>query len=87
MIQRTEAEKEAGAAQKAQDKIALAEAKKRGKDAYDAEKARIANEKIAMAEEKKQEKLRLASQKQAAKLAEKVRQVEEKKARAAERKV
>jgi hypothetical protein len=54
-----------------------------GKDAFEAEKARISQEKLAAAEVKAQEKLRAV----AAKQAEKVRLTAEKKAKAAERKV
>ncbi|KAG2141058.1 hypothetical protein DEU56DRAFT_734574 [Suillus clintonianus] len=85
VIERAEADKEANAAQKAHDKQSLAEAKKKGKDAYEAEKTRIANDKVNAAEAKKQEKLRIASLKQAAKQAEKIRQATEKKLKAAER--
>lgn len=82
MVQRAEADKETGAAQKAQDKKSLADAKKIGKDAWEVEKTRIANNKVAAAEAKTQEKLRLASLKQV----EKVWLAAEKKVKAAERK-
>lgn len=78
-----ETQKEAAANHKAAQQKALNEAKKNGKDAYEAEKAQIAQEKLAAAEAKTQEKLRVA----AAKQAEKMRLAAEKKAKAAERKV
>ncbi|KAG2743404.1 hypothetical protein P692DRAFT_20821413 [Suillus brevipes Sb2] len=82
MVQRAEADKEAGAAEKAQDRKALADAKKISKDAWEAEKTRIANKKVVAGDTKVQEKLRLASLKQV----EKPRLAAEKKAKAAERK-
>lgn len=82
MVQRSEADKQAGAAQKAEDKKALADAKKLGKDAWEVEKTWIANNKAATAEAKTQEKLRLAHLKHA----EKVWLAAEKKAKAAEHK-
>lgn len=64
MIQRSEADKQAQAARKAKDKQALAEAKKCGKDAFEAEKAHIASQKLADEDAKKNEKLRLTAIKQ-----------------------
>ncbi|KAG1846632.1 hypothetical protein F4604DRAFT_1688312 [Suillus subluteus] len=81
-IKRAEIQKETAANHKAQQKKALEEAKKMGKGAFEAEKARISQEKLTAAEAKTQEKLRAV----AAKQAEKVRLVAEKKAKAAERK-
>lgn len=83
MIKKAEADKEADVKSKAEQKATLAAAKKQGKDALEAEKARIAHEKLALSETKKQEKLRLA----AAKQAEKVRIAAEKKVKAAAKKV
>ncbi|KAG1886831.1 uncharacterized protein F5891DRAFT_922731, partial [Suillus fuscotomentosus] len=83
MIKKAKADKEADAKSKAEQKATLAAAKKQGKEALEAEKARIAHEKLALSEMKKQEKLRLA----AAKQAEKVRIAAEKKAKAAAKKV
>lgn len=80
MISKFDTEREAQAKGKADDKKALDEARKKGKDAYTAEKARIALEKLTVAEAKKQDKLRSA----AAKQAEKVRLAAERKAKAAE---
>jgi hypothetical protein len=87
MIERAEADKAAIAAQKVHNKQTLAEARKRGKEAYEAEKTRIANDKVIAAEAKKQEKFRLAALKQAAKQAEKIHQSMAKKMKAAERRV
>ncbi|KAG1847269.1 hypothetical protein C8R48DRAFT_779257 [Suillus tomentosus] len=80
MISKLDTEREAQAKGKANDRKALEEARKQGKDAYTAEKARIALEKLTITEAKKQEKLRIT----AAKQAEKVRLAAEKKAKAAE---
>lgn len=78
-IEKLEAEKTVEATRNADNRKALADAKKHGKDAYEAEKARIASLKLQEAEVKNQEKLRVA----AAKQAEKARIAAEKKARAA----
>ncbi|KAG1752356.1 uncharacterized protein EDB91DRAFT_1243135 [Suillus paluster] len=59
MIKKAEADKEADAKSKAKQKATLAAAKKQGKEALEAEKARIAHEKLALSEAKKQGKLRL----------------------------
>jgi hypothetical protein len=83
MIQKLENEKEADAMRKLEDRTALAEAKKRGKEAFEAEKARIARDKLAASEAKNQEKLRLEAIKQA----KKAQLAAEKKAKAAQRKV
>jgi hypothetical protein len=78
-IEKLEAEKIIEAARNADNRKALADAKKRGKDAFEAEKACIASLKQQEVEAKNQEKLRAA----AAKQAEKARIAAEKKARAA----
>lgn len=83
LIIRIEAEKVLQASLKTDEKKALAEAKKKGKEAYEAEKARIANEKAAAADAKRVAKLHAT----AAKQAEKARLLAEKKAKAAQRKV
>lgn len=83
MIQKLENKKEADATRKLDDRNALAEAKKCGKEAFEAEKARITRDKVAAAEAKTQERLRLAAIKQA----EKARLAAEKKAKAVQRKV
>ncbi|KAG1727964.1 uncharacterized protein EDB91DRAFT_1239467 [Suillus paluster] len=62
------AEKFLQATLKADEKNALVEAKKKGKDAYAAEKARIMNEKAEVAEAKRVAKLHAAAAKQAEKL-------------------
>jgi hypothetical protein len=80
MISKLDAEHEAQAKGKANDRKALEEARKQGKDAYTAEKARIALKKLTIAEAKKQEKLCIT----AAKQAEKVCLAVEKKAKAVE---
>lgn len=82
-IKKAESEKQAQASSKADQKKALAAAKILGKDAFEAEKARIAQEKLAIAEAKTQEKLRIA----AAKQADKVRLAAEKKVSAAAKRV
>lgn len=82
MIKKAEADKEADAKSKADQKATLAVAKTQGKKALNAEKARIAHEKLVLSEVWKQERLRLA----AAKQAEKVRIAAEKKAKAAAKK-
>ncbi|KAG1822044.1 uncharacterized protein BJ212DRAFT_1297293 [Suillus subaureus] len=80
MISKFNTEHEAQAKGKANDKKALEEVRKKGKDAYTAEKARITLEKLAVTEAKKQEKLCIT----AAKQAEKVHLAAEKKAKAVE---
>ncbi|KAG1796123.1 hypothetical protein EV424DRAFT_1353275 [Suillus variegatus] len=72
-----EADKDVQANRKADDRKALAEAKKQGKDALEAAKSKIAQEKIAAAEAKKQAKLQAALAKQV----EKERLAKEKSAR------
>ncbi|KAF8839059.1 hypothetical protein BDN67DRAFT_1012597 [Paxillus ammoniavirescens] len=82
MIQKLESEKQEQANRKANYKKALEEAKKLGKEAHEAEKARIAQEKLELAEMKKQEKLQAA----ASKRAEKIRLTAAKKAKAVQAK-
>lgn len=53
LIQRIETEKENEATIKVRNKVLLNEAKKLGKEAYEAEKTYIANEKLTLAEAKK----------------------------------
>ncbi|KAG2052105.1 hypothetical protein BDR06DRAFT_1009809 [Suillus hirtellus] len=77
-----EAEKVLQASLKMDEKNALAEAKKKGKEAHAAEKACIMNEKAAVAEAKRVAKLHAA----AAKQAEKARLSAEKKEKAVQRK-
>lgn len=77
LIKRIEADKDVQANRKADDRKALAEAKKQGKDALEAAKSKIAQEKIAAAEAKKQAKLQAALAKQV----EKERLAKEKSAR------
>ncbi|KAG1789811.1 uncharacterized protein HD556DRAFT_1311011 [Suillus plorans] len=84
MIKRAEADKEADAKSKAEQKATLAAVKKQGKEALEAEKAWIAHEKLALSEMKKQEKLRLAAAKQAEKV--RIGIAAEKKAKAAAKK-
>ncbi|KAG2052952.1 hypothetical protein BDR06DRAFT_972639 [Suillus hirtellus] len=81
-IIKLENKKEANATRKLDDRNALAEAKKCGKEAFEAEKARIARDKVAAAKAKTQEKLQLTAIKQA----EKVQLAAEKKAKAVQRK-
>ncbi|KAI6015498.1 hypothetical protein BKA83DRAFT_4061063, partial [Pisolithus microcarpus] len=71
----SETQKQLEVARKANNKASLAEAKKQGKEAYEAERSRIVQENLAMAEAKKNEKL----QQVVAKQAEKVRQANVKK--------
>jgi hypothetical protein len=78
-----EAEKVLQASLKADEKNVLAEAKKKGKEVYAAEKARITMEKAAVAEAKRIAKLHAAAVKQA----EKARLSAEKKAKTMQRKV
>ncbi|KIK79291.1 hypothetical protein PAXRUDRAFT_71203, partial [Paxillus rubicundulus Ve08.2h10] len=80
VIEKIEAQKQQEVTCKAVNKKALADAKKQGKEAFDAERARIAQDNLAISETKKQEKLQQA----AAKQAEKVRLAAAKKARNAE---
>ncbi|KAG2351109.1 hypothetical protein BDR07DRAFT_1502581, partial [Suillus spraguei] len=82
MIQKLENKKEADATCKLEDRTALAEAKKCGKEAFEAKKVRIARDKVAAAEAKSQEKLQLAAIKQT----EKAQLAAEKKAKAVQRK-
>ncbi|KIO00297.1 hypothetical protein M404DRAFT_29676 [Pisolithus tinctorius Marx 270] len=56
-VEKPDAEKQQEAACKANNKLSLADAKKHGKEAYEAEKTRIAQENIAVAEAKKQARL------------------------------
>jgi hypothetical protein len=76
-------EKDHEAAQKAEDRKALADAKEQGKEAVAAVKAWIAQDCVASAEAKKVEKLRVAAEWQA----EKARVAAEKKAKQAEQRV
>jgi hypothetical protein len=62
-IEKLEAEKIIEAARNADNRKALADAKKCGKDAFEAEKARIASLKQQEVEAKNQEKLRAAAAK------------------------
>ncbi|KAG1732954.1 hypothetical protein EDB19DRAFT_1831114 [Suillus lakei] len=66
-IKQAEIQKETMTNHKAQQKKALEEAKKMGKDAFEAEKAQILQEKLAAAEAKTQEKLRAVAAEQAKK--------------------
>lgn len=61
VVEKVDTEKQQEAARKANNKISLAEAKKRGREAYRTEKSRIAQENITIAEAKKQEKLQQAA--------------------------
>lgn len=61
VVEKADTEKQQEAARKANNKISLAEAKKRGIEAYRTEKSRIAQENITIAEAKKQEKLQQAA--------------------------
>jgi hypothetical protein len=76
-------EKEQEEAQKADDRNALAEAKKLGKEAHAAFKARLAQEWAATSEAKKMERLRIVAEQKA----EKARLAAETKAKRAEAKV
>jgi hypothetical protein len=78
-----EMEKEKDDAQKANDRNALAEAKKLGKEAHAAFKARLAQERAATSEAKRLEKLRIIAEQKA----EKARLAAESKAKRAEAKV
>ncbi|KIK16848.1 hypothetical protein PISMIDRAFT_25032 [Pisolithus microcarpus 441] len=76
VVEKAETQKQLEVAPKANNKASLAEAKKQGKEAYEAEQSRIVQENLAMAEAKKNEKL----QQVVAKQAEKVQQANVKKA-------
>jgi len=76
-------EKEREDAQKANDRNALAEAKKLGKEAHAAFKARLTQEQAATSEAKKMERLRIVAEQKA----EKARLAAESKAKQAEAKV
>ncbi|KAG2355806.1 hypothetical protein BDR07DRAFT_1492728 [Suillus spraguei] len=80
MISKFDAECEAQVKRKANNRKALEEARKKGKDAYTADQARIALETLTITKAKKQEKLCIAAVKQA----EKVHLAAEKKVKAAE---
>ena len=82
-IAEIEAEKERDAHQKANERNVLAEAKKLGKEAHAAVKARLAQERAAASDAKKMEKLRIAAEQKA----EKARLVAENKAKRAEARV
>jgi hypothetical protein len=82
-IAEIEAEKEREEARKANDRVALAEAKKMGKEAHAAVKARLAQERAAASEAKKLEKLRITAEQKA----EKARLAAESKAKRADGKV
>ncbi|KAI6029294.1 hypothetical protein BKA83DRAFT_4047631, partial [Pisolithus microcarpus] len=75
VVEKAETQKQLEVAPKANNKASLAEAKKQGKEAYEAEQSRIVQENLAMAEAKKNEKL----QQVVAKQAEKVQQANVKK--------
>ncbi|KAG1719168.1 uncharacterized protein EDB91DRAFT_1257863 [Suillus paluster] len=66
-VKKLEAERTVEATHNADNRKALADAKKHGKDAYEAEKAHIASLKLQEAEVKNQEKLRITTTKQAEK--------------------
>lgn len=68
-------QKQQDTTRKANNKASLAEAKKHGREAYEAEKARIAQENMAIDEARKQERL----QQVAAKQLEKARKAEARK--------
>jgi hypothetical protein len=76
-------EKDREEAQKADDRHALAEAKKLGKEAHAAFKARLAQERAAASKAKKTEKLRVIAEQKA----EKARLAAESKAKRAEARV
>ncbi|KAF9229097.1 hypothetical protein BS17DRAFT_762812 [Gyrodon lividus] len=80
VIEKIEAQKQQEVTCKAMNKKALAEAKKQGKEAFDAERAQITQDNLTISETKKQEKLQQA----AAKQVEEVRLTAAKKARNAE---
>ena len=83
MVAEIEMEKSHEAAQKVDDRNTLAEAKKLGKEAHAAAKARLAQECAAASEAKKTEKLRIIAEQKA----EKARLAAESKAKQAEAKV
>jgi hypothetical protein len=83
VVAEMEMEKSREDAQKADDRIALAEAKKLGKEAHAAAKARLTQERAAASEAKKMEKLRIIAEQKA----EKARLAAETKAKRAEAKV
>ena len=82
-IAEIEAEKERDAHQKANERNVLAEAKKLGKEAHAAIKARLAQERAAASDAKKMERLRIAAEQKA----EKARLAAESKAKRAEARV
>jgi len=82
-VAEVEMEKNREDAQKANDRNALAEAKKLGKEAHAAARARLAQERAAASEAKKIEKLRIIAEQKA----EKARLAAESKAKRAEAKV
>lgn len=75
MIEKAKVQKQQDTTRKANNKASLAEAKKHGREAYEAEKARIAQENMAIDEARKQERL----QQVAAKQLEKARKAEARK--------
>ena len=64
MVEKAEVQKQQDTTRKANNKASLAEAKKHGREAYEAEKARIAQENMVIDEARKQERLQQVAAKQ-----------------------
>ena len=64
MVEKAEVQKQQDATCKANNKASLAEAKKHGREAYEAEKAHIAQENMVINEARKQERLQQVAAKQ-----------------------
>ena len=64
MVERAEVQKQQDATRKANNKASLAEAKKHGREAYEAEKDHIAQENMIIDEARKQERLQQVAAKQ-----------------------